>query len=68
HFSFFLFNLVSKANRLFSREKISGAEGTKLDDDFQEMERKIDVTSKAVAELLSRSTEYLQPNPAELAF
>ncbi|XP_009978013.1 PREDICTED: endophilin-A3 isoform X3 [Tauraco erythrolophus] len=28
------------------------------------MERKIDVTNKAVAELLSKSTEYLQPNPA----
>nr|XP_003230064.2 PREDICTED: endophilin-A3 [Anolis carolinensis] len=55
-----------KASQLFS-EKISGAEGTKLDDDFQEMERKIDVTSKAVAELLSRSTEYLQPNPASRA-
>ncbi|XP_034640581.1 endophilin-A3 [Trachemys scripta elegans] len=52
-----------KASQLFS-EKISGAEGTKLDEEFQEMERKIDVTSKAVAELLSKSTEYLQPNPA----
>ncbi|NWW91952.1 SH3G3 protein, partial [Rhynochetos jubatus] len=49
--------------QLFS-EKISGAEGTKLDEEFQEMERKIDVTNKAVAELLSKSTEYLQPNPA----
>ncbi|XP_062998396.1 endophilin-A3 isoform X2 [Elgaria multicarinata webbii] len=28
------------------------------------MERKIDVTNKAVAELLSKATEYLQPNPA----
>ncbi|XP_025067575.1 endophilin-A3 isoform X3 [Alligator sinensis] len=28
------------------------------------MERKIDITNKAVAELLSKSTEYLQPNPA----
>ncbi|XP_042331342.1 endophilin-A3 isoform X2 [Sceloporus undulatus] len=28
------------------------------------MERKIDVTNKAVAELLTKSTEYLQPNPA----
>ncbi|KAL2300811.1 hypothetical protein Nmel_013701 [Mimus melanotis] len=28
------------------------------------MERKIDVTNKAVTELLSKSTEYLQPNPA----
>ncbi|XP_063170246.1 endophilin-A3 [Candoia aspera] len=52
-----------KASQLFS-EKISGAEGTKLDEDFQEMEKKIDVTSKAVAELLSKATEYLQPNPA----
>ncbi|XP_053127874.1 endophilin-A3 isoform X3 [Hemicordylus capensis] len=52
-----------KASQLFS-EKISGAEGTKLDDDFQEMERKIDVTNKAVVELLSKATEYLQPNPA----
>ncbi|XP_048338161.1 endophilin-A3 isoform X2 [Sphaerodactylus townsendi] len=31
------------------------------------MERKIDVTNKAVAELLSKSTEYLQPNPASRA-
>ncbi|CAI5792812.1 endophilin-A3 isoform X1 [Podarcis lilfordi] len=52
-----------KASQLFS-EKISGVEGTKLDEDFHEMERKIDITNKAVAELLSKSTEYLQPNPA----
>ncbi|KAM4677702.1 endophilin-A3 [Discoglossus pictus] len=52
-----------KASQLFS-EKISGAEGTKLDNDFQEMERKIDITNKVVAELLSKTTEYLQPNPA----
>ncbi|XP_069910677.1 endophilin-A3 isoform X4 [Oryctolagus cuniculus] len=51
-----------KASQLFS-EKISGAEGTKLDDEFLDMERKIDVTNKAVAEILSKATEYLQPNP-----
>ncbi|XP_077630494.1 endophilin-A3 isoform X2 [Crocuta crocuta] len=28
------------------------------------MERKINVTNKAVAEILSKATEYLQPNPA----
>ncbi|XP_042796792.1 endophilin-A3 isoform X7 [Panthera leo] len=49
--------------QLFS-EKISGVEGTKLDDEFLDMERKIDVTNKAVAEILSKATEYLQPNPA----
>uniref|UniRef100_A0A452RAN6 SH3 domain containing GRB2 like 3, endophilin A3 n=1 Tax=Ursus americanus TaxID=9643 RepID=A0A452RAN6_URSAM len=49
--------------QLFS-EKISGVEGTKLDDEFLDMERKIDITNKAVAEILSKATEYLQPNPA----
>ncbi|XP_054387734.1 endophilin-A3 isoform X8 [Pongo abelii] len=52
-----------KASQLFS-EKISGAEGTKLDDEFLDMARKIDVTNKVVAEILSKTTEYLQPNPA----
>ncbi|XP_026233763.1 endophilin-A3a isoform X2 [Anabas testudineus] len=55
-----------KASQLLS-EKISGAEGTKLDDDFMEMERKIEVTNKLVFDLLSRTTEYLQPNPASRA-
>lgn len=48
----------------FVSEKMGGAEGTKLDNDFVEMERKIDATSKAVADVLSKTTEYLQPNPA----
>ncbi|XP_073474680.1 lamin-B3-like isoform X2 [Aquarana catesbeiana] len=55
--------LLNSSDELLS-EKISGAEGTKLDNDFQEMERKIDITNKVVAELLSKTTEYLQPNPA----
>lgn len=48
-------------------EKVGGAEGTKLDDDFREMEKKVDITSKAVAEVLVRTIEYLQPNPASRA-
>ncbi|XP_036168478.1 endophilin-A2 isoform X3 [Myotis myotis] len=48
-------------------EKVGGAEGTKLDDDFKEMEKKVDVTSKAVVEVLARTIEYLQPNPASRA-
>nr|XP_020480445.1 endophilin-A3-like isoform X2 [Monopterus albus] len=55
-----------KASQLLS-EKISGAEGTKLDEDFMEMERKIEVTNKSVLDLLSKTTEYLQPNPASRA-
>ncbi|KAM6981444.1 endophilin-A3a [Aplochiton taeniatus] len=55
-----------KASQLLS-EKISGAEGTKLDEDFTEMERKIEVTNKSVFDLLSKTTEYLQPNPASRA-
>ncbi|NXR89621.1 SH3G2 protein, partial [Hypocryptadius cinnamomeus] len=48
-------------------EKVGGAEGTKLDDDFKEMERKVDVTSRAVVEIMAKTIEYLQPNPASRA-
>uniref|UniRef100_A0A672K7U5 Endophilin-A3-like n=1 Tax=Sinocyclocheilus grahami TaxID=75366 RepID=A0A672K7U5_SINGR len=40
---------------------------TKLDEDFMEMERKIEVTNKSVFELITKTTEYLQPNPASRA-
>uniref|UniRef100_A0A8V5GVV0 Endophilin-A2 n=1 Tax=Melopsittacus undulatus TaxID=13146 RepID=A0A8V5GVV0_MELUD len=53
-----------KASQLVS-EKVGGAEGTKLDDDFKEMEKKVDLTSKAVTEVLTRTIEYLQPNPGD---
>ncbi|XP_007479310.1 endophilin-A3 isoform X2 [Monodelphis domestica] len=48
----------------FLSEKISRVEKTKLDDEFLEMERKIDVTHRAFIELLPKCIEYLQPNPA----
>uniref|UniRef100_A0A8C9LRL1 BAR domain-containing protein n=1 Tax=Piliocolobus tephrosceles TaxID=591936 RepID=A0A8C9LRL1_9PRIM len=55
-------NHFYKASQLVS-EKVGGAEGTKLDDDFKEME-KVDVTSKAVTEVLARTIKCLQPNPS----
>ncbi|KAM5192680.1 endophilin-A2 [Mantella aurantiaca] len=55
-----------KASQLVS-EKVGGAEGTKLDDDFKDMEKKVDVTTKAVADVLAKTIEYLQPNPASRA-
>ncbi|XP_030607955.1 endophilin-A2-like isoform X1 [Archocentrus centrarchus] len=55
-----------KATQLMS-EKVGGAEGTKLDEDFRDLERKSDVTSKAVVEVLNKTTEYIQPNPASRA-
>ncbi|XP_015258237.1 endophilin-A2-like isoform X2 [Cyprinodon tularosa] len=55
-----------KASQLMS-EKVGGAEGTKLDEDFKELERKADVTSKAVMDVITKTTEYLQPNPASRA-
>ncbi|XP_038131365.1 SH3-domain GRB2-like 1b isoform X2 [Cyprinodon tularosa] len=55
-----------KASQMVS-EKVGGAEGTKLDEDFRDLERKVDVTSKAVAEVISKTSEYLQPNPASRA-
>uniref|UniRef100_A0AAV2KQ30 BAR domain-containing protein n=1 Tax=Knipowitschia caucasica TaxID=637954 RepID=A0AAV2KQ30_KNICA len=46
-------------------EKVGGAEGTKLDDDFKEMEKKVDITSRAVLDIMTKTTEYLQPNPGQ---
>ncbi|XP_048733689.1 endophilin-A3-like isoform X3 [Ostrea edulis] len=53
----------NKANQYMS-EKIGGAKGTELDDEFVEMERRIDVMGKLVDDLISKTQEYLQPNPA----
>lgn len=55
-----------KASQMVS-EKVGGAEGTKLDEDFKDLERRADVTSKAVVEIIGKTTEYLQPNPATRA-
>lgn len=46
---------------------MGGAEGTKLDMDFMEMERKTDVTFELVEELQLKTKEYLQPNPTARA-
>ncbi|XP_064619807.1 endophilin-A-like isoform X2 [Lineus longissimus] len=54
---------INKANQYVS-EKIGGAKGTELDDEFVEMERKFDVTAKFVEDVQGKTHEYLQPNPA----
>ncbi|XP_062386678.1 SH3 domain containing GRB2 like 2a, endophilin A1 [Sardina pilchardus] len=48
-------------------EKVGGAEGTKLDYEFLDMEKKVDTTSRAVMDIMTKTTEYLQPNPATRA-
>jgi endophilin-A len=53
---------INKANQFMS-EKISGVEGTKLDDDFYTMERKTDLFIELVEDLQIKTKEYLQPNP-----
>ncbi|KAL0966402.1 hypothetical protein UPYG_G00294910 [Umbra pygmaea] len=55
-----------KASQMVS-EKVGGAEGTKLDEDFKDLEKRADVTSKAVVEVICKTSEYLQPNPASRA-
>lgn len=46
---------------------MGGAEGTKLDDDFTEMERKTDITNELVEELQQKTKEFLQPNASARA-
>ena len=53
---------INKANQYMS-EKISGVEGTKLDDDFYIMEKKSDLVVELVDDLQIKTKEYLQPNP-----
>ncbi|XP_072155496.1 endophilin-A isoform X5 [Bemisia tabaci] len=57
---------INKANQ-YMTEKMGGAEGTKLDMEFVEMERKIDVTCELVEELQLKTKEFLQPNPTARA-
>lgn len=54
---------LNKANQFMS-EKIGGVEGTKLNEEFMDMERKTDLTAELVEELITKTKEYLQPNPA----
>ncbi|XP_071518240.1 endophilin-A isoform X6 [Panulirus ornatus] len=56
----------NKANQ-FMNEKIGGVEGTKLDEDFVEMERKTDIMCELVEELQIKTKEFLHPNPASRA-
>ncbi|XP_042571326.1 endophilin-A3-like isoform X1 [Cyprinus carpio] len=46
------------------KEKINGVEGTKLDEEFLNMERKTDITHKLILDLVPKTIGYLQPNPA----
>lgn len=57
---------LNKANQFVS-EKMGTAEGTKLTDEYLDMERKTEATIELVDEMLNKTKEYLQPNPATRA-
>lgn len=53
----------NKANQYVS-EKIGGAKGTELDDEFLTLEKKVDALNKLIEEITPKTHELLQPNPA----
>lgn len=55
-----------KASQMLN-ERLLGAEGTKLDQDFLHMKRNVAVIHHMLHELLSKTTDFLQPNPAHRA-
>ncbi|XP_022704531.1 endophilin-A-like [Varroa jacobsoni] len=57
---------INKANQYVS-EKIGGAEGTKLTEEYTVMEKKVDLTNELVEQLITQTKEMLQPNPATRA-
>lgn len=53
----------NKANQYVS-EKIGGAKGTELDEDFLNLEKKTDSLGRLIEEVTANTSELLQPNPA----
>ncbi|CAJ1055890.1 endophilin-A3b isoform X2 [Xyrichtys novacula] len=53
---------LHKASQLLN-ERLMGAEGTKMEEDFLKMEKSVMVINSMLIELLSKITEFLQPNP-----
>lgn len=56
-----------KASQYVSEKIGSENDKTTMDKDFVEMERKVDITNKAIQEIMQYTKEYLQPNPASRA-
>jgi len=52
----------NKANQ-YMTERITGVEGTKMDNDFQDMERRTDLFNELTEDLQLKTKEFLQPNP-----
>jgi len=53
---------INKTSQFFS-EKVGGAKGSELEDDFIDLGRKLDVIDDCVEQMQGNTKAYLQPNP-----
>lgn len=61
--SFYGFKKQLNKTSQFLSEKVAGSKGSQLDEEFVDLERKVDIVSHAIGEIQNKTKEYLQPNP-----
>eukprot|EP00111_Clytia_hemisphaerica_P015820 TCONS_00046718-protein len=61
--SFYGFKKQFNKTSQFLSEKVAGNKGSQLDEEYVELERKVDIVTQGIGDFQAKVKEYLQPNP-----